>query len=338
MNQPLVSVVIPIYNVEEYLDRCIASVVNQTYKNLEIILVDDGSPDRCPEMCEAWARKDNRIRVIHKKNAGLGMARNSGIEAASGKFIFFFDSDDYVDLATVETCVRHATEQEADVVMFGRWDVYDDGEPEESIHIVRKRIFRDGSIQKILLPKLFTYELGVGVSSCGKMYDLETIRANHLRFRSEREIISEDAYFALEFFSTSTCAVLIPDNFYYYCKRSNSLTQSYLKGRQEKNDYFLETCLAYIAQAGLPGEVASHLKARYHAYTIAAMKQVVASDLSGTEKEQELLKMFNGTPLRRTLTGDVLRSEKPLLRLFFTLVKLRCHRLCLWMLKCKMKK
>ena len=89
--EPLVSVVIPIYNVEKYLDRCVSSVVNQTYRNLEIILVDDGSPDNCPAMCDAWAERDSRIRVIHKKNNGQGMARNSGMDIATGKYIFFFD-------------------------------------------------------------------------------------------------------------------------------------------------------------------------------------------------------------------------------------------------------
>ena len=89
-----VTVVLPIYNVEKYLDRSVKSIVEQTYTNLEIILVDDGSPDMCPQMCDEWARKDKRIKVIHKKNAGLGMARNTGIDNASGDYICFFDSDD----------------------------------------------------------------------------------------------------------------------------------------------------------------------------------------------------------------------------------------------------
>ena len=99
---PIVTVIIPVYNVEKFLDRCVQSVVNQTYKNLEIILVDDGSPDNCPAMCDEWSRKDSRIKVVHKRNAGLGMARNTGIENANGKYIFFFDSDDYVDESIVE--------------------------------------------------------------------------------------------------------------------------------------------------------------------------------------------------------------------------------------------
>lgn len=92
----LVSVVVPIYKVEKYINKCIDSIINQTYKNLEIILVDDGSPDRCPQICDEYAKKDNRIKVIHKKNSGLGAARNTGIDAAKGEYIGFVDSDDWI--------------------------------------------------------------------------------------------------------------------------------------------------------------------------------------------------------------------------------------------------
>ncbi len=90
----LISVIVPIYKVEAYLNRCVQSIVDQSYRNLEIILVDDGSPDRCPELCDAWAKKDSRIRVVHQKNAGAGAARNAGITVASGDFFAFVDSDD----------------------------------------------------------------------------------------------------------------------------------------------------------------------------------------------------------------------------------------------------
>lgn len=94
---PLISVIVPVYKVERYLDQCVDSIVNQTYKNLEIILVDDGSPDRCPEMCEDWAKKDSRIKVIHKENGGLGDARNAGVAVASGDYLGFVDSDDWCE-------------------------------------------------------------------------------------------------------------------------------------------------------------------------------------------------------------------------------------------------
>ena len=96
-NEPLISVIVPVYKVEPYLDRCVQSIVNQTYKNLEIILVDDGSPDNCPAMCDAWAEKDSRVRVIHKKNGGAASARNAALDVMQGEYIAFTDSDDYID-------------------------------------------------------------------------------------------------------------------------------------------------------------------------------------------------------------------------------------------------
>lgn len=92
----LITVIVPIFNVEKYLDRCVQSIVDQTYRNLEIILVDDGSPDNCPAMCDAWAAKDSRIKVIHKENGGAGLARNVALETARGQVISFLDSDDYI--------------------------------------------------------------------------------------------------------------------------------------------------------------------------------------------------------------------------------------------------
>ena len=96
-NYPLISIVVPVYKVEEYLAKCIESIINQTYKNLEIIIVDDGSPDNCPKICDEYALKDSRIKVIHKENGGLSDARNRGIKEAKGEFIGFIDSDDYID-------------------------------------------------------------------------------------------------------------------------------------------------------------------------------------------------------------------------------------------------
>lgn len=101
MENPLISVIVPIYKVEKYLDRCVESIVNQTYKNLEIILIDDGSPDNCPKMCDDWAKKDNRIKVIHKENGGLSDARNTGLKIAKGEYIAFVDSDDFIEYSMI---------------------------------------------------------------------------------------------------------------------------------------------------------------------------------------------------------------------------------------------
>lgn len=115
-----ISVIIPVYNVEKYLQECVDSVVNQSYRNLEIILVDDGSPDNCPALCDALAEKDERIRVIHKENGGLSDARNAGMKVLTGDYFIFLDSDDYwVDKNFLETVVKEKLSEEKDVVIFG---------------------------------------------------------------------------------------------------------------------------------------------------------------------------------------------------------------------------
>ena len=110
MKKPSISIIVPIYNVERYFRRCMNSLLNQTLQDIEIILVDDESPDNCPEICEEYAAKDSRIKVIHKKNAGLGFARNSGLKLATGEYVAFVDSDDYVDLTMYEKLYLTAKE------------------------------------------------------------------------------------------------------------------------------------------------------------------------------------------------------------------------------------
>ena len=114
-----ISVIVPIYKTEKFLSKCIDSIINQTYKNLEIILVDDGSPDNCPKICDEYAQKDNRVRVIHKENGGLSSARNAGIEIATGDFIAFVDSDDWIDSEMYESLVDLEEKHNADIAECG---------------------------------------------------------------------------------------------------------------------------------------------------------------------------------------------------------------------------
>ena len=112
---PLISVIVPVYNVEKYLDRCVKSILRQTYKDFELILVDDGSPDKCPSMCDEWAKKDKRIHVIHQANQGLSAARNAGIRIAEGEYLTFVDSDDWISQTMLEDLVNLILKNDADI-------------------------------------------------------------------------------------------------------------------------------------------------------------------------------------------------------------------------------
>lgn len=127
--QSLISIIVPVYKVEPYLDRCVESIVNQTYRNLEIILVDDGSPDNCPAICDTWAAKDSRIKVVHKENGGLSDARNAGMAIAAGELLGFVDGDDWINLNMYQLLYENMAEHNSDISACGAEMVWEDGSP-----------------------------------------------------------------------------------------------------------------------------------------------------------------------------------------------------------------
>ena len=123
----LISVIVPIYKVQDYLKECIESIINQTYSDIEVILVDDGSPDRCPQMCDEWAKRDSRIRVVHKKNGGLSSARNAGLDVAKGEYISFVDSDDFICKDALENLYNRIKDDKSIGITSGLIYRYQDG-------------------------------------------------------------------------------------------------------------------------------------------------------------------------------------------------------------------
>ena len=203
-----VTVVIPIYNVEKYLNRCIESVIGQTYENLEIILVDDESPDNCPQICEDWKNRDNRIKVVHKKNAGLGYARNTGIDCATGEYICFVDSDDYVAADMVEKTYKCAEQYNADIVLYGYNVVDSNGKKvKECIPKPYKTFYKNEEIQKYVLPNMIATDPNAGdefwMSMCGGLFSMRLINEANWRLASERDIISEDVYSLLQLYNSA---------------------------------------------------------------------------------------------------------------------------------------
>lgn len=176
MNNELISVIIPVYKVEKYLDECIQSVINQTYKNLEIILVDDGSPDNCGKICDEYAKKDNRIKVIHKENGGLSSARNAGLDIARGEYISFIDSDDYVSKDFIKNMSIQMAN--ADLIICGMKNVYKEDEKcdeKENVVIKNETLTFIEANQKLIKPKNEIY-----VTACNKLYRRELF--DNLRF------------------------------------------------------------------------------------------------------------------------------------------------------------
>lgn len=332
MNQPLVSVIIPIYNVEKYLDRCITSVVNQTYGNLEIILVDDGSPDNCPAICDEWAKRDKRIKTIHKTNEGAGLSRNAGIDNAGGDYVLFVDSDDYIDLSATEKCVEALRKNNSDVVMFGRVEVKSNGETKIKPILTDKYFFADEEVIQDVLPGLFINEKGFGVGVCGKMFNLAKIKENGIRFCSEREILSEDACFLLKLFNHISSVSLLDRNFYYYYQNANSFSRTYKKNLPEMNDRFLSFCIKLCEKYGYSEKTVSYIKARYHIYALTGMKHVIVSDMPFREKKRLLSQLHGNKTLTESLTDDVLCLANRNSRIFWRLFRKKCFGICCLML------
>lgn len=214
MNDPLISVIVPIYKVEEYLDRCITSIVNQTYKNLEIILVDDGSPDQCPQICDEWKEKDDRIIVIHKGNGGLSDARNAGLDIANGDYIGFVDSDDWISLDMYEKLLYVITEEKSDIVQceFIKVDeTYFESSNDTNysvqsfdVHDALLSLIKENPLKQVVWNKLYKKAI-----------------FNSLRFEVGK--LNEDDFFTYQAFSKCQKITSINKVCYYYLVRDSSI-------------------------------------------------------------------------------------------------------------------
>ena len=313
--QALVSIILPIYNVEKYLDRCLKSVTEQTYKNLEIILVDDGSKDSCPQKCDQWAEIDNRIRVIHKNNAGLGEARNTGIDNANGEYIYFLDSDDYINDMAIERMVCSATQNASDIVIFGFSKVSKTGKLIISVKPhPQKECYSGKEISEVILPNLFgggcntERNMGLWGSAWTSFFSMSLIRITSWRFASERKFISEDVYSFLDLYSHVNTISIIPDCLYYYCENENSLSHTYRKERVEKINIWLSACLELCEKNRYPVSVEKSLFTMYFSNIIGAMKTMVCA-LDKKSALEELKRILNDNITKDFLSYIDAKSE-----------------------------
>ena len=328
----MVSVIIPVYNAEKYLNRCVESVVAQSYEKLEIILVDDGSQDRSTSICQAWQERDPRVKVICQQNEGAGIARNRGMAEATGQYIFFVDSDDYLDGFAVEKCVSAMELNTADAVVYGAYDVLSGGIVKQKQLSAEKRHFSQDEVRNDLIPSFFVAGKGIGVSVWGKMYRTDIIQNNRIWFESERIVYSEDALFNLKYFSKTSSVILIPEYFYYHYENMQSISRQYKKEREDRKNEFLIHSIEVIEKEKLPEHIKLYVQARYHAFVMASLKQIMTSDLSLVSKIKLLNEEYNRNTLRESLKKEVMQLEKKSMKLFYELVKWRLYPMCNLML------
>ncbi len=233
--QPLISVIVPIYKVEQYLNRCVQSIVDQTYKNLEIILVDDGSPDNSPAMCDAWAEKDDRVQVVHKKNGGVSSARNAGLDAANGAYIGFVDGDDYIEPDMYAQLLRAIQKDSSDMAVCGYYYNQDVVTFPESVCVSAEQA----------MCYMFDSATKAFEGYCwNKLYRQALIHTNKLYF--DRHLAhAEDTKFNYEYLRCCTKVTVIGYTGYTYVQRANSATQkdkNYRVSTLDLPDYCLRYC------------------------------------------------------------------------------------------------
>lgn len=227
----LFSVIVPIYNVEKYIHKCVDSLINQTFSDIEIVLVDDESPDNCPHICDEYAKKDTRIKVVHKKNGGLSDARNAGLSIATGKYVFFIDSDDYIELDTCDNFAKHAHD-DVDILI---GEAFIEGgqcnlahiEPGDTVYSGKE--YLKTSIQKNR--STMTAWLNV--------YKKEYLDEKKLFFK--KGILHEDEQFTPRAFLSADSVVVTGIGFYHYVIRDNSITTKKDK-RKNATDLYSTCC------------------------------------------------------------------------------------------------
>lgn len=344
MSSSRISVVIPVYNVEKYLDRCVESVVNQTHTDLEIILVEDGSPDGCAQICDTWAERDGRIKVIHKANGGLSAARNTGIEAATGEFICFIDSDDYIDPGTIEDALSLATTTSAEVVMFGMRFVSATGEiTGEMLPMPAKTTYRGKEIQEIFVPEMIGKDPRTGksfqlmLSACSTMFSSELIHRTSWRFVSEKQVISEDIYALLVLFKDVKSVSILSNIYYNYCENTVSVTRSYRADRNMRNRSFYLACLDLCDACGYTEEAKKRCSEPYLGNTFAAMKQIAAHYSSYRNAKPELQTIITDEVLQQVLAQKKHDHETSKKKIFYWAIRNKCYFLCYLLLVARIK-
>lgn len=255
--EDLISVIVPVYKVEKYLNKCIESIVNQTYKNLEIILVDDGSPDECGKICDNYAQKDMRIKVIHKENGGLSDARNAGINISNGKYISFIDSDDYIDLEYLELLYKTIKKDKSDMAISSHKVIYENGT------ILEKATKEESILEPKEVLKRILYDDGIDLSAWAKLYKIELFE--EIRYPKGR--LFEDAATTYKLVDKCKKISIISKSTYNYIIRGNSITN--VNFSEKKMDLIIST-----------EEMCNYIKKKYPDLEEAANRRLMYAYLS----------------------------------------------------------
>ena len=295
-DMPLVSIIVPVYNVEQYLPQCLESLINQTYKNIEIICVNDGSLDNSSNILSYYACKDKRVRVFEQNNIGLSGARNTGLKYVHGEYVMFVDSDDWIDLETCEQAVKSMLKNNADLVMWSYVREYDNRSSEKLMFWNDEQVFDSFDVKEKInrrLCGLLGEELkhpdyaNAIETAWGKLYRFSIIRDNQITYISERVIGTEDALFNLYTTKYVNKAVYLKKTYNHY-RRTNvvSLTSTYKPKLYSQWQKLFDYIEKYISDNDLDERFQLALKNRIALSILGLGLNITGSDFSKKKKKQ----------------------------------------------------
>lgn len=342
---PKISVVIPVYKVENFLDRCVQSVINQTLQDIEIILVDDESPDSCPQMCDEYAKQDNRIKVVHKKNEGLGFARNSGLDVAKGEYVTFLDSDDFVELNAYEILYNEACTNQLDICYFQHCRYLDNGTKIYKKNLVEEveYIETNNDVQKFLLNMVGAHPTerkprDYSMSVCMGIFKLDIIKNCNIRFVSEREIASEDLIFHLNLLPRIRKIGILPNVFYNYYINPESITTTY----NEQKYLRLIKCIDVVKEFLDRSFEYSTYHGHYYSQILRIYKVILKfeslnENTSKADKKKRIAEICSHSQLTELYTDKIVNKYPLRERLFIFCMKHRISSFFLITYKCRTK-
>ncbi|MDD5021037.1 MAG: glycosyltransferase family 2 protein [Endomicrobiaceae bacterium] len=320
MERDLISVIVPIYKTEKYLRRCVESILIQTYKKLEIILVDDGSPDKCPKICDEYAKKDDRIKVIHKENGGLASARNAGLDIATGCYISTVDSDDWIECQTYETVMVIMQRHNPDLIKWGYYKVSGKNKRiPKKINYTSGLLYGDDK-EKFLLDTLSSQAMGNNVVTC--LFKREIIVNKRLHI-PENISMEEDLYFLTSYLLNCNNVYILPNVFLYnYFQNQRSITKSY-------SDKYRDSILIAVKEMKqLLKKTSNSSENLYKAYmshlveTIFYLIMIIEkSNKPLSEKEQELKEFIMNPDIRPYISNLPIKKYSFYKVVIFYLVK-----------------
>lgn len=331
----IISIIVPVYKVEKYLKRCVMSLVNQTLKDIEIILVDDGSPDQSGKICDDLSKMDHRIQVIHKKNGGLSSARNAGLVKATGRYIGFVDSDDTVAMDMYEKLYKKIREHACDFVMSDYKRVLADGsEYLKSLEIpcgyYDKKSIIETIYPELIMGKNLDYGPLLSVWHC--IYDLEFLRKNKIMFDEEVRWSEDNIFSAIVGYYADSFYYLKGEGLYHYYQNPGTITTSYRLGAWEVykrmnthiRDFFINK-----KEYDFDRQIRLHLI--YYACNTIGMEGVNASNFKNAKKR--IRKILNDDQLKSMFHGFKLPRVSMKLRLQLLFMKHRYTSIVTWMVR-----